>query len=143
MSCFMSGMHSSKTLHKSKTRKLNTKFPFKTQHFLGVRGLTISSFTVYDYTTSGHTDTYSMYLVCLFIYFEYNKNVRLTSTVFDTVNYDRTVVILLHRHFSSWLRTFCKSISIMMKCMYTNTSMPKITSYVKNSFIFFRSAYYI
>lgn len=39
-----------------KSHKLNTKFPFKTVYFLGVRGLTISSYTVFDHAISGHTD---------------------------------------------------------------------------------------
>jgi len=34
----------------------NTKFPFKILYFLGVRGLTTSSYILYVYTTSGHTD---------------------------------------------------------------------------------------
>jgi len=34
-----------------KSQKSNTKFPFKT----GVRGLTMLSYIVNDYTTSGHT----------------------------------------------------------------------------------------
>jgi len=41
---------------------LNTKFPFKTMYFLGVRGMT-SSFIVYNYTTSGYTDLYSIYVL--------------------------------------------------------------------------------
>jgi hypothetical protein len=36
--------------------KSNTKFSFKTVYFLGVRGLTASSYIVWDYTTNGHTD---------------------------------------------------------------------------------------
>jgi hypothetical protein len=56
-----------KKFHKLKTCKLKTKFPFKTVHFLGIRGLTTSSFTVYNYTTCRHTDMYSMYL----LYVEY------------------------------------------------------------------------
>jgi len=47
---------SQKTLCKLKSHTSNTKFPFKTVYFLGVRGLTASSYIVYDYTTSGHTD---------------------------------------------------------------------------------------
>jgi len=35
-----------KKSRKSKMRKINTKFPFKTLYFLGVRGLTTSSNTV-------------------------------------------------------------------------------------------------
>jgi len=38
------------------SHKLNTKFTFKTVYFLGVRGLTTTSYIVYDYTTSGRTD---------------------------------------------------------------------------------------
>jgi len=34
----------------------NTKFSFKTDYFLGARGLTASSYTVYDYTPSEHAD---------------------------------------------------------------------------------------
>jgi len=43
-------------------RKLNTKFQSKTLFFLEVRGLTTSSDIVYDYTTSGHKDLYSIYV---------------------------------------------------------------------------------
>jgi len=39
-----------------KSHKLNTKFSFKTAYFLGVRGLTTSSYAVCDHTTSGHMD---------------------------------------------------------------------------------------
>jgi len=43
-------------LSKSKSCTLNKKFPFKTVYFLGIGGLTTSSYIVYDYTTSRHTD---------------------------------------------------------------------------------------
>ena len=36
--------------------KLNANFPFKAVYFLGAKGLTTSSFMVYDYSTSGHTE---------------------------------------------------------------------------------------
>jgi len=36
--------------------KLNTKFPFITVYFLGVRGLMTLAYVVYDYTTNGRTD---------------------------------------------------------------------------------------
>jgi hypothetical protein len=48
---FMPGIRSWKVSHKS-----NTEFPFKTMYFLGVKGMTTSSYIVYDYTISGHTD---------------------------------------------------------------------------------------
>jgi hypothetical protein len=41
---------------KKKSHKPKTKFPYKTVYFLGVRVLTTSSFTVYDYTTSENMD---------------------------------------------------------------------------------------
>jgi len=50
-------------LHKLKSRKSNTKFPFKTVYFLGVRGLTTSSYIEYDYTASGHMDFYSTHVL--------------------------------------------------------------------------------
>jgi len=40
----------------SKSCKSNTKFPFKTVYFMGVRGLTALSYVEYDYTSSGHMD---------------------------------------------------------------------------------------
>jgi hypothetical protein len=54
--------------------KLNTKFPFKTVYFLGVRGLTTSSYIAYDFTSSGHTDlwsTYTLYLQYRYISIKY------------------------------------------------------------------------
>jgi len=77
--------------------KLNTKFPSKTVYFLGVRGLT-SFYAVYDYTTSGHMDLYSMYLLYIhfhniYIYLfliQYKCN-RLSSILFGTVHSNRTV----------------------------------------------------
>jgi len=38
------------------SRKSDTEFPFTTVYFLGVKGLTTSSYIMYDYTTSGHMD---------------------------------------------------------------------------------------
>jgi len=43
------------------------EFPFKAMYFLGVRGLTTLSYMAYDYTTSGHVDqksTYVLYTGC-------------------------------------------------------------------------------
>ena len=57
---FTPGIHSWKTPQKSKPWKLNAEFPFKTVYFLGVRGLTTSSYIVYDRTTRGHTDLQSI-----------------------------------------------------------------------------------
>jgi hypothetical protein len=51
-SCFRVGLHFWRT-----SQKLNTKFPFWTVHFSGVRGLTASSYILFDYTSSGHKRT--------------------------------------------------------------------------------------
>jgi hypothetical protein len=55
------------------------------------------------------------------------------------VHSNRTVVALLHKHFSSWLSTFCKSVSIIANCTYTTVSECYITAYVNNTFTFFSS----
>jgi hypothetical protein len=60
------------------------------------------------------------------------------------VHSDRTMVALLHKHFSSWLvPEFCNSVSIIMNCMYAATNESNIMAFVNNSFTFFKSAYYI
>ena len=59
----------------------------------------------------------------------------LTSIVFGTVHSDRTVVVLIHKHFSSSLSTF-HSISIIIKCKYATMSESNITAYVNNWFTF-------
>jgi hypothetical protein len=53
---FTPGICSRKMSQKSKLWKLNTEFPFKTVYFLGVGGLTASSYIAYDCTIHGHTD---------------------------------------------------------------------------------------
>ena len=92
-----------------------------------------------DHTISGHTDLYNICL--LYIQYTYTsiqhiylcliqqKWKRLTSTVFHTVHCNRTAVVLLHKHFSSWLSTSCNSISIITNCMYAN-----VMAYINNSF---------
>ena len=47
------------------SHKSNTKFPFKSVYFLGVRGLT-SPYIMYDNTTSGQMDL--CVCVCVYIY---------------------------------------------------------------------------
>jgi len=39
--------------------KLNTKFPFKTVYFLGVKRMTLC-YIMYNYTTNGHMDLWSI-----------------------------------------------------------------------------------
>jgi len=56
---------------------------------------------------------------------------RLTSVVFGIVHSNRTVVVLLPKHFSSWLGTFCNSIGTVTNCMHAN-----VMAYVNNSFNF-------
>jgi len=57
--------------------KMEDKMPIKTVYFLGVRRLTTSSYTVYDYTTSGHMDLSSisvLYIESIYISIEYPYN---------------------------------------------------------------------
>ena len=120
---------------KSKLRKSTAKFPFKTLHVPGVKGLTTSSYIAYDYTTIGHMDMcrYTLHIHFYTVYIDFYtsylfisnaiKMLRLTSKVFGMVHCNRTVVVLLHKHFSSWLTIFCNSISIIMNCMYANNIM--------------------
>ena len=67
---------------------------------------------------------------------------RLTSIVFGMVHCDRIVVVLLHKHFSSWLSTSYNYISIITSCTCTNMGNSNITAYVNNFFIFFKLVYY-
>jgi hypothetical protein len=79
------------------------------------------------------------YTVYLFIY---NGNIyiyiykRFTSLVFGTVHSDRTLVVLLHKHFSSCLTTLCNFVNSITYCMYANTSESDIMAYVNNFFAF-------
>jgi len=50
---------------------------------------------------------------------------------------DRTALVLLHEHFSSYLSTFFNSISVITNCTYITLSNPNIMAYVNNSFTFF------
>jgi hypothetical protein len=45
--------------------KSHTEFPFNAVYFLGVRGLTIPTYIVYEFTTSGHTDLHSIYVLSI------------------------------------------------------------------------------
>ena len=56
---------------------------------------------------------------------------------------DRTDVVLLHKHFSSWLSIFCNSVSIITNCIYATISKSNITAYVNNWFTLFKSVYYV
>jgi len=62
---------------------------------------------------------------------------------FGTVLSEKTVVVLLHKHFSSWLSIFFNSIGIFMNCTYASTREFNITTYVNNSFTLFKSTYYV
>jgi hypothetical protein len=52
----------------------------------------------------------------------------LTSIVFGNADSDSTVIVLLHRHFSTWLGTFCNSVSIITNCAYAIMSTPDKTA---------------
>ena len=68
---------------------------------------------------------------------------RFTSLVFRTVLSDRTLVVLLHKHFGSCLTTLCNSVSIITYCMYANMSESNVMPYVNNFFAFFMLVYYV
>ena len=53
---FYAGIMFLKKVMQIKIAQIKHKFPFKTVYFLGIRGLTTSSYIVYDYTTSRHLD---------------------------------------------------------------------------------------
>jgi len=55
----------------------------------------------------------------------------------------RVVSVLLHKHCSSWLSTFFSSISIITNYSNAIICESNIMEYVNNSFILFKSAYYI
>ena len=57
---------------------------------------------------------------------------RLTYIVFGTVHSDRTVIVLIHKHFSSSLSTFFHAISIIINCKYATVSESNIMAYVNN-----------
>jgi len=60
--------------------QIEPKFPFKAVYFLGVRGLTPSSYIVYGYTASGHTDfqtEYVLFTIYTFIYTIISSTVKM------------------------------------------------------------------
>ena len=153
MSRFAPGLCSWKTSHKS-----STEFPFSTVYFLGARGLITSSCITYDCTCSGNMDLYSMYVlhihyIDISIWYTYistqyinlflmqYKCKSFISIDFHAVHSYRTEVLLLHKHFSSWLSTVCNYISIITCCLYATISESYIVAYVTNLFTFFKSAY--
>jgi uncharacterized membrane protein YadS len=64
----MSRLHSRKTSRKSKSHKSNTKPPLNAVYFLGVSGMTTSSYISHDYTTMGHTNLISTYVKHIHFY---------------------------------------------------------------------------
>jgi hypothetical protein len=95
--------------------------------------------TVYTHFYTVHTHLYTIYLYI----FNAISCKRLISTAFGMVHSNRNDVVLLHIHFSSWLRTFCNSMSIIMNSTYATMSKSNITAYVTNLFTFYKSAYYV
>ena len=53
-----------------------------------------------------------------------------TSIVFGTVHSTRTVIVMVHKHFSCWCSTFFNFVSIIMNYMYTTISESRITAHV-------------
>ena len=71
-----------------------------------------------------------------------NVSIRYIIYVFisSAVHFSRTLLVLLHRHFSSDL-ALSLIVSIITNCTYTHMSKSNIMAYVNNSFTFFKSAY--
>jgi len=55
------------------------------------------------------------------------------SIIFGMVHSDRSVIVLLHKYFRSWLSTYCKSIIVSTCCMNTAVSESTIVPCVNNS----------
>ena len=53
------------------------------------------------------------------------------------------MVILLDKHFSSWLSTFCNSISIATNFAYATVAESNIMAYVNKLFTFFEATCYV
>jgi len=59
------------------------------------------------------------------------------------IHFDRTVVILLLKHFRLWLSAFFKYSSIITNCTYTAMNKSSIMVHVNTSFTLFKSSYCI
>ena len=114
-------------------------------HFLGVSGLTASSYILHYYTPVGHKGIIE-YIFNVYIYIHFNsvylfvcdalKCNRLTSYIYGTVHSNRTVVALLHKHFFR-PSPFFNSSSIITHCQYANMRKHNIMPYVITSFSLF------
>jgi hypothetical protein len=78
---------------------------------------------IYIPTQYVYTHFYTIYLF-IFNAIKYN---RLTSILSRTLHSSTEVVVLLHNHFTSRLRTFFNSISITTNCTYDSTSESHIS----------------
>jgi hypothetical protein len=123
-----------------RSRKSNTKFPFKTVFFSEGLGVDLILYTTIGYkepaeyicsayTVYIHFDTVYIHFYTMYSLPMQSKCKRLTSLVFWTVHSERSVVVLLHKHFSSWLSTFCNSVGIFTNCTYATISESSITAY--------------
>ena len=68
---------------------------------------------------------------------------RLTSIVLGTVHSDRTVVVLLHKHFGFWTCTFSVILSALSRIVPTLQWVSLTLWHINNLFTFFKSAYYV
>jgi hypothetical protein len=133
--------------------------------FPGVWGLTLLSYicwwtygpaeyihtvyTVYIHFWTVYICFYPEYVhfcpICkyLFIFVALKSRERLTSIVFGMVHSDRTVLVLICKHFSSRVSTICNSISLIVDCTCATMRECSLMAYVSSLFIFYKSAYYI
>ena len=95
--------------------------------------------TVYMYCTYNiHTFLYNILFISTAIKIQGAHNHNVWHSPFQ---YDCGTVAT--QHFSSSLRTFCTSISIITNCTYTTISKSNIMSHTNNSCTFFNLAYNI
>jgi hypothetical protein len=104
---------------------------------------TYESFVIYIYIYIYiYTHTHTAYAVCIHFSMCFISNtikMQETAIVFGMVHSATTVVVMLHKHYS----TFCNSVNIIMNYMYANMSESNSMVFVNNSFTFFKLTYCI
>jgi len=143
----MAGLHSWQIPCKS-----NTKLPFKTVLPEGYSNENLILYSVWlchwrIYRPVQYTCTvYTVYIHFCAIYVLIPNAVKMYEMHIHSFWYSSLHLdwddLATHTHFSSWLNTFCNSMSIIMNCKYAATGESNITAYINNLFTFFKSAYY-
>ena len=69
-----------------------------------------------------HLITYIYFIQYIYLFIMQKKYTSFTSTFLGMIHSNRTVVLLLHKHFGCWLSTSCNPISIITNCTYVDIS---------------------